>query len=407
MFDKFSINLAFSDKDILNDYYKWLSICFDNDIKFVRIFLCSFGVNALFDKESLKILKNILDKALEKEIEVCLVLNNFTDYNVNTYLDINDKRYSWLNNPYYFKYKKAKNFFKVVDKDYFESLTRVLNVIEEYSNVKYIELMNEIDQIECSNIILINWLNDLILLLKNKYGERFVYSSSISNHRLFEKFRKNINCYVDLHFYSFPYVTAIENIEYINSKGDILYLGEYAKYSDSSYLDSLESKIYFVSGLWGFYFYNLNYPPLHWWWQDLLNDEEYIKIIDVFKDLSAKFGKVRGISKGKTDYRIYDKVSDVNEKQKIKERLLNLLKHPLFIFDEFKNIKKFIGRKFVKQSDVIFRNIILEDKVIYYLECNSNIVFNGNFNGKKSINLLTGVESKCKKNIPKGIYIIF
>ena len=188
MFDKFSINLAFSDKDILNDYYKWLSICFDNDIKFVRIFLCSFGVNALFDKESLKILKNILDKALEKEIEVCLVLNNFTDYNVNTYLDINDKRYSWLNNPYYFKYKKAKNFFKVVDKDYFESLTRVLNVIEEYSNVKYIELMNEIDQIECSNIILINWLNDLILLLKNKYGERFVYSSSISNHRLFEKF---------------------------------------------------------------------------------------------------------------------------------------------------------------------------------------------------------------------------
>ena len=73
-------------------------------------------------------------------------------------------------------------------------------------------------------------------------------------------------------------MTAIENIEYINSKGDILYLGEYAKYSDSSYLDSLESKIYFASGLWGFYFYNLNYPPLHWWWQDLLNDEEYIKI---------------------------------------------------------------------------------------------------------------------------------
>ena len=132
-----------------------------------------------------------------------------------------------------------------------------------------------------------------------------------------------MNCYVDLHMYSFPYENAIENIEYIIDKHNVLYLGEYAKHSDSSYINDMDSKMYFISGLWGSYFYNLTYTPMHWWWEETLNDSDYLALIDIYNLISGKLDTVKKVEKINLLYKIYGELNTFNqsEKNKIKERL--------------------------------------------------------------------------------------
>lgn len=407
MHNKLSINLGWSSNhNIENDYYKWLDICRKHNIKFVRMFLCSWSINALYDKTYLNTLENIIKYADNNNIEICLVLNNFVDYNIKNYSDINDIKYSWKANPYYTKYKKVKNFFQMLDQNYLNNVKNILDLIEKYCNVKYIEIMNEIDQINCSNNILINWANNLISKLERIYKNRYIFTCSISNHELFKIFKKQMNCYVDLHFYSFPYESAIENIEYMNNEHKILYLGEYAKFSDRAYLKNIKSKIYFSSGLWGSYFYNLEYVPLHWWWQDLLVDKDYLKIISNYTLISQKLGVVNSVEKIDIKYKTFNKIDNLLEKKKINERFKTLLKHPLFIFNELYSIKKFINKKRIKQSEVVFRKINTNKKEIFYLECRNDIVTNNFFKNKKIINVITGDEVKFSNVILKGIYII-
>ena len=407
MNNKLAINLGWSSNyNIENDYYKWLDICKKNEIKFVRIFLCSWSINALYDNTYLKILENIINYADNNDIEICLVLNNFVDYNIKNYSDINDIKYSWKANPYYTKYKKVKKFFQVIDQNYLNDVKSILDIVEKYSNIKYIEIMNEIDQINCFNNILINWVNNLIAKLERIYKNRYTFTCSISNHELFKIFKKQINCYVDLHFYSFPYESAIENIEYMNNKNKILYLGEYAKFSDRSYLQDMESKIYFSAGLWGSYFYNLEYVPLHWWWQDLLIDGDYLKIISNYKSISQKLGVVTSVEKIDIEYKIVNKTGNLLEKKKFNERFKTLLKHPLFIVNELHSIKKFINKKRIKQSEVVFRKINTNKKEIFYLECRNDIIVSNFIQNKKIINVITGNEVKFNNVILRGIYII-
>lgn len=407
MHNKLSINLGWSSNhNIENDYYKWLDICKKYEIKFVRMFLCSWSINALYDKTYLNTLENIIKYADNNNIEICLVLNNFVDYNIKNYSDINDIKYSWKANPYYTKYKKVKNFFQMLDQNYLNNVKNILDLIEKYCNVKYIEIMNEIDQINCSNNILINWANNLISKLERIYKNRYIFTCSISNHELFKIFKKQMNCYVDLHFYSFPYESAIENIEYMNNEHKILYLGEYAKFSDRAYLKNMKSKIYFSSGLWGSYFYNLEYVPLHWWWQDLLVDKDYLKIISNYTLISQKLGVVNSVEKIDIKYKTFNKIDNLLEKKKINERFKTLLKHPLFIFNELYSIKKFINKKRIKQSEVVFRKINTNKKEIFYLECRNDIITNNFFKNKKIINVITGDEVKFSNVILKGIYII-
>ena len=95
------------------------------------------------------------------------------------------------------------------------------------------------------------------------------------------------------------------------------------------------------------------------------------------------------------------------EKKKIKERLDTLIKHPLFIFNEFRNIKKFIKKKFSEKSKIICRKILLYEKDVYYLECSNDIIIEDNINKDKMIDLLSGIEKNYTKNISRGVYIIF
>lgn len=404
---KLAINLAWCNRNLEQEYNKWLSICSSNNIKLVRIFLCSWGINALFDDKDIKLLENVIKNAYAKRMDVCLVINNFVDYNINNYSDINNKMYSWKKNPYFKKYKNTKNFFKTIDVDYLSKIEHILNRMSKYKNIRYIEIMNEIDQIECPNKILINWVNSLIKKLKIMFKDRYIYTCSVSNYELFNMFSKKINCYVDLHFYSFPYESAMENIEYIIKRHSILYLGEYAKYSDSAYLNDINSKIYFASGLWAAYFYNLKYSPLHWWWQHLLNNKDYINIVNVYNILINKLGKVKKVENVNIKFKFISRNDNKLEKKKIKERLDTLIKHPLFIFNEFRNIKKFIKKKFSEKSKIICRKILLYEKDVYYLECSNDIIIEDNINKDKMIDLLSGIEKNYTKNISRGVYIIF
>lgn len=408
MYNRLAINLGWSSsQNIKDDYYKWIHLCQKNNISFVRIFLCSWSINALYDKDFLPTLCDVIKCAYKNKIEVCLVLGNFVDYNINNYSDINNKKYSWHYNPYYKKYKRVKKFFKQLDKDYMDDVKNILDVLSKFSNVKYVEIMNEIDQVKCSNKILINWVNQIIKDLEKNFHDRYIYTCSISNHELFTKFKNNMNCYVDLHFYSFPYENAIKNIEYIFNKHDILYLGEYAKHSDNSYLNEMDSKIYFTSGLWGSYFYKIKYSPLHWWWKELLYNSEYIKIINVYKSITNKLGNISAIEKVNINYKIVGNRNKDLEKNKIKERLNNIFRHPLFILNELKSIKKFINKKMRRASNVVVRNILINNKNIYYLECNDDIIINEDFCKNYIIDLMSGVKMKYNKKISKGNYLIF
>lgn len=410
MYNKIAINLGWSsDGKIEENYYKWLNICKKHNINFVRIFLCSWSINALYNKKYITVLNNVISHALEKKIEVCIVLNNFVDYNIKNYSDINDKHFSWISNPYYNKYKKQKNFFQTLDNNYLSQVINILKLIYKYDNVKYIEVMNEIDQIHCSNNILINCANLLIENLTKKFQDRYIYTCSISNHMLLTKFKEKMNCYIDLHMYSFPYENAIENIEYIINKHSVLYLGEYAKHSDSSYINDIDSKTYFISGLWGSYFYNLTYTPMHWWWEEILNNSDYLVFIDIYNLISHKLDAVKKVEKINLQYKIYGKPNKFNqsEKNKIKERLNNLIKHPLFVINELKSIKKFVIKKGIKQHEVVFRKIMFDNDYIYYLECNNNIMINKKIHKKYIIDLKTGKKRKYNNKIEKGNYLIF
>lgn len=410
MHNKLAINLGWNSEGVIEEnYYEWLNTCKKYNISFVRIFLCSWSINALYNTKYITILNNIINYAFQKKIEVCLVLNNFVDYNVKNYLDINDKRFSWLSNPYYSKYKNQKIFFQTLDKKYLNDVVKILKIIYKYDNVKYIEVMNEIDQIHCSNKILINWTNLLINNLTKTFLDRYIYTCSISNYELLSKFKDKMNCYVDLHIYSFPYENAIENIEYIINKHNITYLGEYAKHSDSSHLNSIDSKRYFISGLWGSYFYGLQYTPMHWWWKETLCNSEYLKFIDMYNLISSKLDNVKDVKKVTIQYHIANEsiVDNRIEKNKIKERLNNLLKHPLFIINEFKSIKKFIVKKSIKQHKVILRKILFNNNYIYYLECSNDIIIEEKLHKKHIIDLATGEKRKYNKKIAKGNYLIF
>lgn len=405
---KLAINLGWGGKrHIENEYEKMFLICKDNNINFVRIFLCSWSINTLYDMKYLNTLLKIINLANKNEIEVCIVINNFVDYNIGNYSDINDKKYSWLYNPYYSRYKKVKNFFKNIDDNYLKKIINILKQVSKYKNVKYIEIMNEIDQVECSNRILINWTNKLVHELEIIFKNRYQYTCSISNHQLYDYFRKNLGCYTDLHFYSFPYNHAIENIEYIRSKQNILYLGEYAKYSDNDYIDDINSKIYFTSGLWSSYFYKLEYSPLHWWWKQLLSNKEYINIIKNYNMMINKIGLINQIEKINVEYKIIENINNKLEKKKVKTRLVMLIKHPLFIIKEFKNIKKYLNKKRTKQNNVIVRKIILNNSELYYLECDKDIILETNLNKNNIVNLQTNQNNKFNKRIYKGNYFIF
>lgn len=388
--------------DILETYINYIDWCDKHKIKIIRIIFSKWGLNCIYNKEDVILLKQIVQYASIKNINIIITLLNFTDFNTSNYLDINNEKFSWKFNKYRIINKKVSIFFKKIDNALVEDIIYVLDSLIEYNNIEFIEIMNEIDQVNCNDIKLINWCNKLIEILAKKY-QKYIFTCSISNYQKFNLYRGKLNCYVDLHFYSFPRENAFKNLQYVTRVNkEILYFGEYAKNSDYSYMDDYGSKIYFTSGLWGSYFLKLTYSAMSWWWDDIIINSDYEKIIDFYNTNNSRFQfdnfeeiSTEGLSieynNNSTNKRKY-------ETYKIIERIINLLRHPLFIFKEFKSIKKFISRKVKKENSLTIYRIISKSKKIFYIECNEECIIDLNhlvLNKKIYIYDLI----KCEKNL--------
>ena len=395
-----AINLCWNNdqENILKTYKVWLDKCYDNNICLIRLFCCKWSIDSLYNKKYIKELVGVIAYAKTKNIKISLVLLNFVDFNKNNYLDINNENYTWQKNKYN-KNSKVSTFFNKLDNDFISDVEYLLQQVCNFDNLEYIEIMNELDQIRCNRKILAKWCNELISKLK-KDGFNYNYVCSISNSEQYNYYKFHLNCHVDLHFYSFPYSSAIKNVKYIkNQSTDILYLGEYAKYSDSHYLEDLSSKIYFASGLWGAFILGMEYTPLHWWWKELLDNLEYIKIMNNFNELSKmiEIKSYEFLESKNINYK-YIESSLNREKSKIKDRLLNLVYHPSYIFKEYRSVKKLINKKLFRKEEPIIIKIISTNKEFYYIETNNNtnleldFINSQNFGDYVLINLITGQE---------------
>ncbi|MCL2860542.1 MAG: hypothetical protein FWF46_08395 [Oscillospiraceae bacterium] len=406
MIPKMSINLCWdtSEKNTIENYKKWIDTCEKNKIEVIRIISCSWSINFLYEHEDMRKLIEIIEYAKIKNIEICLVLNNFVDFNIKNYNDINNERYSWIANKYSDYYKKPTNFFKNVDKEYLNNILNVLFKIYEYDNICYIEIMNEIDQIHCNKRVLANWCNKINKNIIDKFPNRYKILCSISNYALYEYYKRKLNCFVDLHFYSFPYESAYRNIE----KYDVLSF-EYAKNSDKHYLQDYNSKIYFCSGIWGAFILKRAITPMHWWWQELLSNKNYLTIMDVLSKNVSDFGEILDVTNYNVSYELLYSNSEKRESNKIIQRLINLIKHPSFIVNEFKSIRKFIIKKLKKEELTLCRKVKTDKCVFYYLETYSFIkILNQELLHMEAIDLITGEKFKVK-SVEKlcGNFIIY
>lgn len=408
-----------SKNDTLETYKGYFDWCDEHKVKIIRIVFSKWGLNCIYDKKDVTILKQIVQYASTKNINIIIVLLNFTDFNTVNYLDINNKKFSWKFNKYRIVDKKVSKFFKKINDVLVEDINYVLDSIAEYNNIKFIEIMNEIDQVNCDDSILINWCNKLISILSKKYL-KCIFTCSVSNYQKYDIYREKLNCYVDLHFYSFPSESAFKNLQYVmNNYKQNLYFGEYAKNSDHPYMNDYRSKLYFTSGLWGSYFLRLTYSAMSWWWDDIIINPDYEKIIDFFNTNNITFQfdnfEEMSIERLSIEYNNNSTNKHIHEANKIIERIINLLKHPLFISKELKSIKKFLSRKLKNENSLTVYKMSSKSKKIFYIECNKeciidlkNLLLNKKvciYNlikcDKKSVN----IKNKSKINI-YGCYII-
>ena len=200
---------------------------------------------------------------------------------------------------------------------------------------------------------------------------------------------------------------------------EILYFGEYAKNSDYSYIDDYGSKLYFTSGLWGSYFLKLTYSAMSWWWDDIIINSDYERIIDFYNKNNLNF-QFDGFEEMSTEelsieYNNNSTNKHTHEINKIIERIINLLKHPLFIFNELKNIRKFLSRKLKKEKSLKVYKIWSKSKKIFYIECNEeciidlkNLLLNKRFyvyDLIKCTKKIINIREKSKINV-YGCYIL-
>ena len=411
---KFAINIAWEELGTRNADYYFIRIdqASKLGVKMIRIILCSWNLNPIFNKSDLERLMNIIKHANNKRIDIVLTLFNFPDFNKFNYLDTGNKKYSWYSNVLRKKYKRPKSFFKNVDCEIIDKIIKLLEKISIFDNVKIIEIMNEIDQVQINNSILINWCNNLFKILSKKFS-KYQFSVSISNYCYYDFFKNKLLCYVDLHSYSFPMDSSCKNLLYLAKKQkEILYIGEYSKNSDRGYINEYNSMIYFTSSLWISKALGLAYTPMSWWWDDVLTNEKYKKIINIFNKLEKQysFTEIEQCLINESEYYINEMTKDKIERKKIKERLVNLLKHPLFIKYELNNIKKFIiKKKNTNEEILIFKLSNNNDN--FYMEVNKNVlidlklIFKDNF---EIIDLITGKKHVLKDGKSKlyGCYLL-
>ncbi len=237
---KLGINLGWfgeelSIREIEEQYYQWLDICQKHDIKVVRIFLVQWSINALFKSEMLDLFIRISYYANNKSIEIIPVLNHYTDFVKIYQQDFHNDKYTWKN--YDLKKKRIKDFFKKIDNSYIEKIDLFFEAIASCSNIKQIELFNELNKTAVTKTLQINWINVLYEHLTTKTNNKYKFIVSISNYSEINYYKKKIKFKIDIHCYSYPYSFSIKNMEILNHKHQTCFLfAEYGKYSDFSYL---------------------------------------------------------------------------------------------------------------------------------------------------------------------------
>jgi len=407
---KLGINLGWykeeaSNQEIFNQYKNWLNICRENNIKLVRIFLARWSINALFDDSKLNLLFKIIKEADSFGVEVILILNHFTDFIDQHHRELAEAKYVWDSYP--LKKESIKSFFTNLDKNFVAKIKKVLNKIKEYKNVTKIELFNEIDQVNINNKILIKWISELEREL-SLYQKRYKFYVSVASHDNLKLFKNNLSIPVDIHIYNFPSEYAFKNIEYFKGKLDnSYYLGEYAKFSDNSHLEVCESKSYFCSGLWGSYLQGLKNSPLHWWWQELLINNEYLKIISLFRKYVPKnFNLVSNNNFKISDLKVIELGGNNSiRKDKILFRLKTLILHPTYLRAECGAIVKFIKKilsSCIDKEEVLIRSFENQKYVYFYCEPKNCQKINFNLHAKGAnnidnielINLLNGTSKQ-------------
>ncbi len=342
---EFAINLSWptepSDRE--KEYQRWIEICRKSGIGCVRIFLVPWGINPLGSCDDKDFLCIIIQKAWEFSIEVVLVIDTYVNYVMHPYRDFVDCEYGWLSNSLS-KNKSLRTFLtEKGETEYLDKVSEVLLAMEPYKNVYRIELCNEIDQIESNRRNVVFWINNNIRELQERFGNRFEYRVSISNHREYRFFEKHINCRCDIHTYRFPYNTALENYEYLSLNYPNAWISEFAFYSDFAYSETIESKVYFAAMVLRAHFEKCAEFPAPWWWEKILSDSVYIgiynHIITIDVQLIRKKNSVLAFKELKKKKR------DAKLKNKIQYRLSVLRKNPLLILQEVPAIRKYLQKK--------------------------------------------------------------
>ncbi|MEG0221492.1 MAG: hypothetical protein RR922_02265 [Clostridia bacterium] len=396
---KLGINLAWITSG-KKKYIECIEKCKKLNITYIRIILSSWSLNALSEKSKQNELKEILDICEINKLEVHLTLMNFVDYNKYVYNDTNTPDYSWLGNVYNKKHKISRQtFFETLQEVFKKDIENLFFLLNQYGNIRNIELINECDQIEIGCTLKFKWINQFISFLKSKYPT-YNYSISISNHLLYKKYKENIKCTIDLHMYSFPTESMALNI--LEYNGNVV--GEFAKYSDYHNIDSINSRIYFTAGIWIASLLNYKVTPLHWWWDELLESEAYCKIIKFFnnKKFSLKSNKYVLIKQI-----VFSKeLNKSKENRKIYERIINIIKHPLILIHELNSIKKFLYKKVYEEKN--HRIIYFYEENIYFIETYQKI-YTHNLVLSKKAKIYNLINAKCIKSndiLEPGVYVI-
>lgn len=402
--------------EIENQYKEWITTCSEHNIRIIRVFLCRWSINALYDRQMFTVLNSIVNYASEKGIEVILVLNSFTDF-INKYQrDLSDNKYVW--NSFLFQTRSIKSFFKNINDDYFNSLEDVLENLQALNNVKQIELFNELDLVEAPRKLTASWCNMVFNSLK-KYNNRFKFYISIAHETNYDYFSKVLTIPIDIHFYNYPYDNAYLNLEYyVNHYNFVPRFGEYAKFSDKPHLEQIDALKFFCSGLWGGFLLKLEASPLHWWWNDLLVRHDYLKVIDLFyKHKSKNTMEFTDFSVSILEFKKRVGFSKPHLK-KILTRLIGLLKQPKLLKQEYPAIKKFLAKYIYKlKQEKLFIRAYGNQRIIFYCETNNNTVFKFDLKinlkntlknpSARSINLLNGkIESLQVEQVAINKYSI-
>lgn len=425
-----SINLAWTrpgltDTEILEQYKEWLRTCYDNEIKLVRVFIVRWSINALYDRRKHKLLLDILNYANLLEIQVILVVNNYTDFITDHYKDFYDNKFTWKTYP--LKNGKPKKFFNKISKKYLGHIHELLSVVSEANNLFAIEIMNEIDQADVDKRRALKWTVSIGKEIDKITNNKYKLMVSFSDESWFKYFNQTLprssKIETTIHNYAYPSRLFSRNLERLTRKfGTNVLVSEYGYNSHEPDIKSVDVLRYFCSGLWFSRVVADQTSTLSWWWEDILKNDLYIQTISKINKLSP-LGEIR-INEAK-DVMISTKKDRHkkrrNDGKKIYYRLKEIMKRPSRLLKEGAAIKKIIGKYLygiARNNDYAVYEITSGKKRVFFLENSCDVIIkipnNNRLEEKIARSLTTGKTNSMigvgsnleSQNLKPGCYII-